>query len=69
MIRFRGADENGMAIPGKPLRPILLACGRDVIRQTGVVGEQLIPPTDELLAAADDFGLVAFVHDKKFTVR
>lgn len=69
MIRFRGADENGMPIPGKPLRPILLACGREVIRQTGVVGERLIPPTDELLAAADDFGLVAFVHDKKFTVR
>jgi adenylate cyclase len=69
MIRFRGADENGMAIPGKPLRPILLACARDVIRQTGVVAEQLIPPTDELLAAADDFGLVAFIHDKKFTVR
>lgn len=69
MIRFRGADENGMPIPGKPPRPILLACGRDVIRQTGVVGEQLIPPTDELLAAADDFGLVAFIHDKKFTVR
>lgn len=69
MIRFRGADENGMPIPGKPLRPILLACGRDVIRQTGVVAEQLIPPTDELLAAADDFGLVAFIHDKKFTVR
>lgn len=69
MIRFRGADENGMAIPGKPLRPVLLACGRDEIRQTGVVGERLIPPTDELLAAADDFGLVAFIRDKKFTVR
>lgn len=69
MIRFRGADENGMAIPGKPLRPILLACGRNEIRQTGVQGEQLIPPTDELLAAADDFGVVAFIHDKKFTVR
>ena len=69
MIRFRGADENGMAIPGKPLRPVVLACGRDVIRQTGVQGERLIPPTDELLAAADDFGLVTFIHDKKFTVR
>jgi class 3 adenylate cyclase/CHASE2 domain-containing sensor protein len=69
MLRFRGVDENGGPVAGKPRRPILLACGRQNINQTGVFGEQLIPPTDELLAAADDFGLVTLVHDKKFTVR
>jgi adenylate cyclase len=69
MLRFRGVDENGEPVAGRPRRPILLACGRQNIKQTGVFGEQLIPPTDELLAAADDFGLVTLMHDKKFTVR
>ena len=76
MLRFRGVDENGTPIPGKIQRPIELACGLKLLSQSGtkdqkfnVIGEQLIPPTDELLAAADDFGLVALPHDKKFTVR
>lgn len=69
MLRFRGVDENGEPLEGKPLRHVMLACGRQTLNQAGVVGEQLIPPTDEILAAADDFGLVALVHDKKFTVR
>jgi adenylate cyclase len=69
MLRFRGVDENRTPLPGKSPRPVLLACGRKSLDQAGVTGEQLIPPTDELLAAADDFGLVALVHDKKFTVR
>jgi class 3 adenylate cyclase/CHASE2 domain-containing sensor protein len=69
MLRFRGVDENGEPVPGAPRRSILLACGRQTLQQTGITGEQLIPPTDELLAAADDFGLVALIHDKKFTVR
>ena len=69
MLRFRGVDENGTPLPGKSPRPVLLACGRKSLDQAGVTGEQLVPPNDELLAAADDFGLVALVHDKKFTVR
>ncbi|MEK7952883.1 adenylate/guanylate cyclase domain-containing protein [Luteolibacter soli] len=76
MLRFRGVDENLTPVPGKIQRPVLLACGRKLLNQTGdntqkfdVIGEQLIPPNDELLAAADDFGLVALSHDKKFTVR
>jgi class 3 adenylate cyclase len=69
MLRFRGVDEAGEPVPGKPRRHVFLACGRKSIDQVGVVGEQLIPPTDELLAAADDFGLVTLVHDRKFTVR
>ncbi len=69
MLRFRGVDEAGNPLPGAPRRPVLLACGRQNVSQTGVTGERLIPPTDELLAAADDFGLVALIHDKKFTVR
>ncbi len=67
--RFRGVDEAGNALPGKPRRPVLLACGRTLIGQTGALGERLVPPTDVLLDAADDFGLVAFVHDEGFTVR
>ncbi|MCW1922148.1 adenylate/guanylate cyclase domain-containing protein [Luteolibacter arcticus] len=76
MLRFRGVDENLTPIPGKTQRPILLACGRRALNhaaaspeEVSVIGEQLIPPNDELLAAADDFGLVALMHDKKFTVR
>ena len=69
MLRFRGVDANWEPIEGLPRRQVLLACGRQNIIQTGVSGEQLIPPTDELLAAADDFGLVTLIHDKKFTVR
>lgn len=69
MLRFRGVDEAGEPVPGMPRRQILLACGRQNLTQAGISGEQLIPPTDELLAAADDFGLVALIHDKKFTVR
>lgn len=69
MLRFRGVDEDGGPVAGRPRRHVFLACGRQTIQQVGVSGEQLIPPTDELLAAADDFGLVALVHDQKFTVR
>jgi len=69
MLRFRGVDENLAPIPGKTQRSVLLACGRKSLDQAGITGEQLIPPNDELLAAADDFGLVALVHDQKFTVR
>jgi adenylate cyclase len=69
MLRFRGVDENGTPLPGKSQRPVLLACGRKSLTQAGIVGEQLVPPNDELLAAADDFGVVALVHDQKFTVR
>jgi adenylate cyclase len=69
ILRFRGVDENWQPLPGRGQRPVLLACGRKSLNQAGIIGEQLIPPTDELLAAADDFGLVALVHDQQFTVR
>ncbi len=69
MLRFRGVDAAGNPLPGQRRRHVFLACGREQKSQTGVVMEQLIPPADGLLAAADDFGLVAFVHDEKFTVR
>ena len=69
MLRFRGVDENWEPVPGARQRSIFLASGRKSFEQTGVIVEQLIPPTDELLAAADDFGLVALVHDDSYTVR
>lgn len=69
MLRFRGVDEAGQPLPDRPRRQVLLACGRESTAQTGANIEQLIVPTDELLAAADDFGLVVLLHDKKFAVR
>jgi len=70
ILRFRGVDAEWNPIDGQPQRHVVLACGREEIRQTGAIGERLIPPNDELIVAADDFGLVALVHDKKtFTVR
>lgn len=69
MRRFRGLDEAGNPIPGQPRRHVFLACGRTLLQQTGAVGEQLIPPTDALLDAADDFGLVVFKHDESYIVR
>jgi serine/threonine protein kinase/class 3 adenylate cyclase/CHASE2 domain-containing sensor protein len=67
--RFRGVDENNQPVPGARHGIVMMACGRKQIRQEGVVGEQLIPPTELLLDAADDFGLVALRHDDQFTVR
>ena len=69
MLRFRGKDAGGNPIAGLRQRAVMLACGRELIGQTGAMGERLIPPTDQLLMAADDFGLVLFVHDERFTVR
>lgn len=66
--RFRGVDPAGRPIPGARQRQVLLACGRKTFQMTGTVGEQLIPPTDELLVAADDFGLVA-CDDDAFIIR
>jgi adenylate cyclase len=66
--RFRGVDAAGNPIPGAPRRQVLLACGRKVFQTTGMAGEQLVPPTDLLLDAADDFGLVA-VDDDTFRIR
>ncbi len=63
MRRFRGVDENGTPILGATRRYVFLACGREVFNMTGVAGEQLIPPIDVLLDAADDFGIVAFEDD------
>ncbi len=69
MLRFRGVNEAGEPVPGQQRRMVFLACGRESTSQTGATIERLTPPTDELLAAADDFGLVPLVHDNKFTVR
>ncbi|MBE7497722.1 MAG: protein kinase [Verrucomicrobiaceae bacterium] len=67
--RFRGVDDQDRPVPGAARGVVMLGCGREQFNQTGVRGERLIPPTDTLLAAADDFGLVALVHDDAFTVR
>lgn len=48
---------------------VMLAAGREVTQHAGVAMERLIIPNDTLLDAADDFGLVALVHDDRFTVR
>jgi adenylate cyclase len=66
--RFRGVDAAGKPIPGAPRRHVFLACGREKIDATGFAGEQLIPPIDLLLDAADDFGIVA-LDDESFVVR
>ncbi|MDZ4405031.1 adenylate/guanylate cyclase domain-containing protein [Prosthecobacter sp.] len=67
--QFRGVDAADKPIPGARRGVVLLACGRELLGQTGAVGEKLIPPNDTLLAAADDFGLVTLIHDDSFTVR
>ena len=66
--RFRGVDPDGNPIPGMAQRHVLLACGRKTFNTTGAAGEQLVPPTDVLLDAADDFGLVAW-DDDAFIIR
>ena len=66
--RFRGVDATGKPLPGVPQRHVLLACGRKTINTAGAVGEQLIPPIDALLDAADDFGIVAF-DDEEYMIR
>ena len=48
---------------------VMLAAGRESHKQAGIAVERLIVPNDTLLDAADDFGLVALVHDDSFTVR
>ena len=69
MLRFRGVDENWDPIKGAPRRHVFLACGRESYEQAGALIERLIPPNDQLIGAADDFGLVALVTGKNFTVR
>lgn len=66
--RFRGVDQDGKPVAGSEQRHLFLACGRKTISRSGMVGEQLIPPTDELLDAADDFGIVMW-DDDEFTMR
>jgi len=63
MRRFRGVDD-----PDGPQRHVFLACGRRTFQMTGASGEQLIPPNDTLLDAADNFGLVA-MDDQSFMIR
>jgi class 3 adenylate cyclase/CHASE2 domain-containing sensor protein len=66
--KFRGVDASGAPLAGVPRRYVMLACGRKVFNATGVAGEQLIAPTDVLMDAADDFGLVA-CDDDEFIIR
>ena len=66
--RFRGVDADGNPIPGKPQRHVILACGHKTINISGMSGNQLIPPTDALMAAADDFG-IAFYDDESYFIR
>ncbi len=68
MRRFRGVDADGKPIPGMERRYVFLACGRENFNATGFAGEQLVPPIDALLDAADDFGIVA-VSDESYVVR
>ena len=49
MLRFRGVDENGEPVAGKPRRPILLACGRQNIKQTGRL-RRAVDPADRRTA-------------------
>jgi adenylate cyclase len=69
MLRFRGVDENWDPIEGSPRRHVFLACARESYEQAGALVERLIPPNDQLIGAADDFGLVALVSGKNYTVR
>lgn len=69
MLRFRGVDEDWNPIEGETRRHVFLACGRESYEQAGVIVERLIPPNDQLIGAADDFGIVTFVTGKNFTVR
>lgn len=48
---------------------VMLAAGREATQQAGVAMERLIIPNDTLLDAADDYGIVALVHDDRYTVR
>ncbi len=48
---------------------VMLAAGREATQQAGVAMERLIVPNDTLLDAADDYGIVALVHDDRYTVR
>lgn len=68
MRRFRGVDAAGVAVPGAESRHVFLACGRKTFQMVGAFGEQLIPPNDTLLDAADNFGLV-MVDDRTFMIR
>lgn len=66
--RFRGVDANGEPVPNAPRRHVFLGCGRATSKDTAHNMETLVVPTDVLLDAADDFGLVAFVEDS-FLIR
>jgi adenylate cyclase len=67
--RFRGVDKDDKPVPGARPGFVMLACGRKLLDQAGAAGEQLIPPTDVLLGAASDFGLVTLMPDDSYTVR
>lgn len=67
MLRFRGVGGAGETQGNG--RVVLLGCAVAPVEGTGVVGGRLVVPNDRLLAAADGFGLVAFAHDERFTVR
>ncbi len=71
--RFRGVDAQNQPLAGQKQRSVFFAFVRESIRKTGIQGERLFPPTDVIADAGDptgeDKGIVAFVHDDRYTVR
>ena len=71
--KFRGVDADNKPLAGQKQRPVFFAFVRESIRKTGIQGERLFPPTDVIADAGDpsgeDKGIVAFLHDERFTVR
>ena len=68
MRRFRGVGEDGEKISEGEGGLVFLAFGRESEIVLGAEITQLVPATDVLLEAADDFGLVAY-GDEVFMAR
>ncbi len=67
--RFRGVDQEGKPLQGSPQRHVFLACGRESLGQTGASGNHLVPPNEQLRAAADGFGITSWDDDELYTIR
>jgi adenylate cyclase len=71
--KFRGVDADNKPLDGNKQRPVFFAFVRESIKKTGIMGEQLHPPTEVISEAGDptggNKGIVAFIHDKSYTVR
>lgn len=70
MLRFRGVDGSGKAVPGARQRKVYLGCELTRSSQLGGFGEGLKQSNDLLMEAADyNFGLVTVLPDKGYVVR